>query len=396
MLFLKRYTAVFLSLLFFISNGCKKQDEPYSYDASIEYEDVVCPLLYQENDSLVNALKFVEAPEEKYESYISSIQKYGDLVSGDLLKVANKYLSLSTNKNPELFISMLSEKTKDILNDDSKNGYLLRRINQIKEGTLFNSEEEYKYLAVSSAVSQELKDTLKKANFTQMPTHRIFFYNFYRPKYRLIGSSVYFIEEKGSYKIISETMSKDSLKSAVKPKSDSQPKEYGISSFEQNDNAYNEIIGWKYIYEIAVSPDDTENNTFEMLKLTEIISEQDNNDILPDIAREVLVGNEKYEKYKNKKLNFRFCIGNKEPEHNYSKYGQKLSGWSFGFFMANYSTSSTLFYIGQDVLNIQINKNGYFIDSDLELMSFESEQDDVRYKNRVLLRKTPIDGKSTD
>ncbi len=388
MLFLKRYIAIIFCVLIFISTGCKKHDESYSYDASIQYEDVVCPFLYQENDSLENALKFIEVPEAEYETYISYIQKEGELISGDSLKLANKYLNLGINKNPDFFISMLSKKTIKQLNNTKKNGYLARMINKIKEGTLF--KEDYKYLAVISKVSKELIESLKKTNFTQMPTHRIIFYYFYRPKYMLIGSSVYFIEENNSYKIVTETISKDKLEELHKKAPQPKPRrqEYGVVLYEENVKAYEDEFDYKYNFEISVRPDDTVNNTFEMLKLSEIISGKNQTDIEPDIAKQVLMKEEIFEKYKFDKFSFRFLIGKSEPR--YDSYDQK-SIWTYNYSIGNSSVSSTFYFIGETISNLQIYKNADFLDSDLELMSFESDKDGVKYKNRVLLRKTPIE-----
>lgn len=206
MLISKRYITICLCVLIFASNGCKKQNQPSSSNTTT----TISPMLYQKNDSIENALNFVETPEDKLGTYVTSIQNNGELASGDILKFANEYFNLGTNKNPELYISMLSEKTKEILDDDSKNDILFKKLNSIKEGTLINSENN-KYLVVSSLVSKELQSTLRRANFTQMPTHRIIFYYFNQPKNMLIGSSVYFIEENSSYKIVLEMKSNDQL-----------------------------------------------------------------------------------------------------------------------------------------------------------------------------------------
>ena len=40
--------------------------------------------------------------------------------------------------------------------------------------------------------------------------------------------------------------------------------------------------------------------------------------------------------------------------------------------------------------NIQARQEGGFVGSDLELLSFETSSGDIRYRHRVVLRKTPI------
>jgi hypothetical protein len=212
LMFNKEYATVIFCASILIFSGCKKSGQTTNAN-----KENVCPFLYQKNDSLSNALNFIEAPKEKLETYISTIQNHGELVSGDMLKFANKYLSLRTNKNADLYISMLSRKTREILDDNSKNGVLLHHINAIKDGTFIDSEEEYKYLAISSAVSRELQNTLRKANFVQMPTYRLIFYHFNRSKNILIGTTVYVIEEDGSLKIVIEAIPRDKFAGLIQP-----------------------------------------------------------------------------------------------------------------------------------------------------------------------------------
>jgi len=53
-----------------------------------------------------------------------------------------------------------------------------------------------------------------------------------------------------------------------------------------------------------------------------------------------------------------------------------------------------MFFPGMDITNVQLNKQGGFDGSDLELISFETSKEGVKYKNRVILRKEQIS--STD
>ncbi|MBN2589682.1 MAG: hypothetical protein JXA96_07460 [Sedimentisphaerales bacterium] len=346
-------------------------------------------MLYQQNDSISDALNFIEVPEEKMETYLTTVQNNGELASGDILKFANKYFSLRTSKNSERYISMLSDKTKEIIDDDNKNGSLFYHINRIKNGTFLNSENEYKYFAVSSIITNELQNSLKRDNFTQMPTHRIIFYYFNEPRDMLMVSSVYMVKEQDSYKIVTETMSKDEAEKLIQTEKKNLTQEYGIISYQEISD--DKTGSMKHIFSIAVKPDDTVNNTFEIVKLTELISEQENSDIAPEITEKVLTDSKLFEKYKDKQLNFKFIIEYKEPESNTSSSGKSLSSWIYSISIASYDESSTMYYIGQNIQDIKVNKDGDFLDSDLELMSFESQKDGKKYKNRILLRKTPVE-----
>ena len=117
----KIYIAFILCMSSFFWSGCKEKDQQSPPAADIDNKDIVCPMLYQKNDSIENALVFIEAPEDKLESYISSVKKKGELVNRKKLRIANKLFSLSISKDADFYISLLSEKTKEQLKDDNKN-----------------------------------------------------------------------------------------------------------------------------------------------------------------------------------------------------------------------------------------------------------------------------------
>ena len=101
----------------FLLTGCrKKEDQNQQVDADSR---IVSPLLYQGSDSLSEALAFVEVPDDRMESSLSSVGKRGKLPDPGQLAIANKIISLRESKDAELFVSLLSDGTKDKLTDDN-------------------------------------------------------------------------------------------------------------------------------------------------------------------------------------------------------------------------------------------------------------------------------------
>lgn len=169
-----------------------------------------------------------------------------------------------------------------------------------------------------------------------------------------------------------------------------EPSQYGIVAFEQTDDAYGQTNVWKYQWKIELDPELSRNHTFELFKRTEIISVHGHADIHPQIAKQVLLEVSDIEKYKGEQLKFTFRLGDEAPTDDISNYGQILSGWSYGISIGNIGTSNFMLFPGTGMTNININKKEGFIGSDLELVSFETEKEGVKYKNKIVLRKEPI------
>ena len=166
--------------------------------------------------------------------------------------------------------------------------------------------------------------------------------------------------------------------------------QYGIVAFEQTDDAYAQTNVWTYEWKIELDPELSRNHTFELFKRTEIISVQGHADIHPQIAKQVLLETSDIEKHQATQLEFTFRIGDEAPADDISNYGQTFSGWSYGISIGNIGTSNVMLFPGTGMTNIEINKEGGFVGSDLELISFETEKEGVQYKNTVVLRKKPI------
>jgi hypothetical protein len=229
----------------------------------------------------------------------------------------------------------------------------------------------------------------KNVTFAQTPTHAVVFYHFHKPNHMLIGDSYYLIEDGNSYRIVTETLLKGELPPVVEKEESPDSKMYGIISFQQDDEAYSKKLGWQYQWAVELTLDDSENNTFEILKLTDVIAGEDPN-LRPEIAKDVVVEPTVFAKYRYKELKFRFYVGSSPPGGNYSKYGQVLSGWHYSFSIASIGRAGTMLFPGTNVTNVQVHEKGGFTGSDLELVSFETAKGTIRYDHRVVLRKTPV------
>ena len=163
--------------------------------------------------------------------------------------------------------------------------------------------------------------------------------------------------------------------------------QYGIVAFEQAEDAYAKPNVWRYEWKIELDPDLSQDHTFELLKRTEIISVQGHADIHTGIAKQVLLETSDIEKFKDQQLKLTFRIGDEAPAEDFSNFGQTLSGWSYGISIGNIGTSNFMLFPGIDIAIIKINKEGGFIGSDLELISFDTKKEGVKYKNTVVLRK---------
>ena len=389
-----KHIIVFICLFgLLFSADCREKDEqsqPVGSD-----EQVVCPLLYQGGGSFADALAFIGVQADRMEQSVSSVTKGGKLPNREQLAVANKIISLRESKDKDLFISMLSDGTRRQLNDGNNKRMLHYYIRTIKDGVFLDAEEGSKFLATVRRFTDEDRDKLKKhISFPETPTHVMTVYHFDKPAYMLTGTNLYLLERKGSYKVVTETLLQGELPASGESQKKVEKQQYGILSFEQDDDAYNKAGAWKYRWKVEVSPGETAGNDFEMLKLAEIISVQGHNDIHPDVAREVLIKEDVFDKYKGRQLKFSFCAGDNGPLDNFSRYGMQLAGWSFGLFMANFVRSDFMYFYGNEISDVKVSKSANFTGSDLEFISFETEKYGVKYRNRVVLRKTPADAKT--
>ena len=345
--------------------------------------------LYQKQDSIKNALVFIDTPEDRRDN-TDWIQRYGQLAGPKELDFTNKLLALGYNKDVKTFVSMLSNASKKRFEDQAHKTTVHVMVHKIKNGTFNYSQHDYKFFATFRKFTEEDWQDIGK-RFDQRPTHILALWHFNRPNYGLIGGSFYLKEAEGSYKLII-----DNAKAPQDAFRQDQPQEnkvYGIAKFKQNDQAYSQPDFYKYNWSIQVNEQVSTNNTFQLLKITRVISGR--TDLHPKVALQKIIDKSMVEKYKYKGFNCRIYLGESEPDFTRHNYGQKLSGWSCGLSIASVGRSTTMFFPGKDVTNIKIKKQGDFIGSDLELISFETSGENVRYENKVILRLTKIETDDT-
>ena len=264
-------SATLCALIFLFLPGCQRKDRQSRPTGT--GDEIVCPMLYQESESFVDAMQFIEVPEDRLEISLSSVRNRGELASQSQLLFANKLFSIRKSGNVDIFVSMLSERTKKQLNTDNNKRMLHHYIREIKDKTLLYGEHDFKFFASFREFTQEDGEMLKKhVSFSDAPSHIIYYFHFHKPKNMLIGSTFYLMEDSGSYKIVTQTLLRGELAAPDKNQIASGLKEYGIVSFEQIDDAYTKTNIWKYNWKIDAGLDQNRNNTFELLKLTEIIS----------------------------------------------------------------------------------------------------------------------------
>ncbi len=386
-----RHIAAILCLasLFLLPACQKKNQESKPTDVN---EEIVCPMLYQKHDSFINALTFIDTPEDKMETSLSFVSKVGGkLADQRQLVFANKLFSLRKSKDVDMFISLLSDGTKKQLNDDNNKRMVHHHIREIKDGTFLYDEYDSKFFATFREFTEKDRDILKKhVSFAKNPSHVIHYWLFPKPKYMLIGTTFYLIESEGSYKIVPETLLHGEITAAPRKRRTSDRKEYDIVAFEQIDDAYTRPNVWKYRWDIELSLDESEDNAFEILKLTKVISGQDDTGLHPSISKQFLIKESVFEKYRYKELKFTFRIGTSAPKNRFKKYGQRLTGWIYGISIANIFKSEFMFFPGENIANVRVNKQGCFVDSELEFISFETAKENVKYEHKVILRKKPI------
>lgn len=374
---------------FLLLPGC--QDNGEEGKLADVNEEIVCPMLYQKSDSFTNALTFIDVPEDRMETSLAFVSKRGKLADQDQVVFANKLFSIRKSRDVDMFISLLSEGTKKQLNDDNNKRMVHHHIGEIGDATFLYGEYDSKFFATFREFTNKDWDTLKKhVSFAETPSHVIHYWFFHKPNYMLIGTTFYLIESKGSYKIVTETLLHGEIGPARGQSKTSAPKEYGIVAFEQTDDAYTRPNVWKYRWDVELSLGESENNTFEILKITEVSSGLHGTELHPGIGKQVLVQQSMFEKYKYKELRFVFRIGTAPPAERFRKYGQRLTGWICGLSIASFFKSDFMFFPGKNITSVKVNKQGNFVDSDLEFITFETAKENIEYRHRVVLRKKPI------
>jgi len=186
----------------------EKIGETIEQTLAVQVEGGVDETLYQKQDSIKNALKFIGTPEERMDT--DFVRKHGQLASPRQLEFANKLFGVRKSKNVDMFISLLSDGTKKHLNDGNNRRMLHQHIKEINAGTFLSGEEDFSFFATFREFTDKDRDTLKKhVSFAEPPTHAIVYYHY--SKNMLLGSTLYLIKDKGSYKLVTDTLLSDPI-----------------------------------------------------------------------------------------------------------------------------------------------------------------------------------------
>ena len=166
-------------------------------------------MLYQKHDSFKNALTFIDAPGEEYLDSINGAlhDLPKELAKDQQLVLANKIFNLRINKGTDMLISLLSDGSKQNLDDcNNEKSMLHHYMRQIKSGTFLYGEYDGKFFATFCKLSTDFLDSLREGGvFPETPSHAIIYWHYHKPKTMLIGTTFYLIEDGQTYKLVTYT-----------------------------------------------------------------------------------------------------------------------------------------------------------------------------------------------
>jgi hypothetical protein len=166
-------------------------------------------MLYQKHDLFKNALAFIDAPAEEYLDSVNgalhNLPK--ELAKDQQLVFANKLFILRISRDTDMFISLLSEGSRQHLDDiDNKKSMLHHYMRQVKDGTFLYGEYDGKFFATFCELSGEFLNSLSRGGmFSETPSHAIIYWHYHKPKTMLIGTTFYLIKDGQRYKLVTYT-----------------------------------------------------------------------------------------------------------------------------------------------------------------------------------------------
>jgi hypothetical protein len=193
--------------------GCRKKGSDDLEDSKENSEvSITCESLYQ-GDSIEEALTFMKVPENRRETTLQSIKKYGPLANHDELEFANRVFNISRTKKSSEYNDLLSRKMLELLEKKDEDAFLWITIDHISKGEFlyacceesFYGPCEAQYAVTCDQMIPEEIPT-NGPYWAQEPTHRFVFFHFHTPNNMIIGSTVYAIIENGAFKIVSESI----------------------------------------------------------------------------------------------------------------------------------------------------------------------------------------------
>ena len=150
-------------------------------------------LLYQKNDDMEAALKFISTPKDKINTIKSVVR--GVLGDQKLVGFSNKIIEARETNNVPLFKSLTDQESLE-----KSEGMLDAVIEQLNDGSLIYGNEGYKYFVTSKPISEHYLN--KFTNNTNKPSIILYFYHYHPSNGMLIGSPMYLMETKSSFKNI--------------------------------------------------------------------------------------------------------------------------------------------------------------------------------------------------
>ena len=149
--------------------------------------------------SIKNALEFIGVPQERLEKLTKSVE--GKLLDERQFAFSLTLFYSCQNKDVNKFKTLLSDGTKNALNEGDIYNSVVAAIKNIEQGTFILCEDR-KFFVTIKDFSKQNRLGLE---FPDKPTNIFIFYRYYGPKELLAGAQIYFIEDRNSFKIVFPT-----------------------------------------------------------------------------------------------------------------------------------------------------------------------------------------------
>jgi hypothetical protein len=200
-----------LCTILMLPSGCENtspQSPPPDATAA-----AVCPALYQGSGSIEDAMAFIEVPEDRMKVSITSVRRQAGAVADQRqLAFANRLFSIRTSRDPNVFVSLLSDATRKELGDDNGTHMLHDLLREIKAGKFIYADYNAKFFATMRPFTNTDWDVLRDhISFAEPPSRILHYWFFHVPNHMLIGDTFYLVENGGSYRLVTETLRRDAL-----------------------------------------------------------------------------------------------------------------------------------------------------------------------------------------
>jgi hypothetical protein len=132
---------------------------------------------------------------------------------------------------------------------------------------------------------------------------------------------------------------------------------------------------------------DNKNNTIEIVRTAKVIS--GDKELAPHITEDVKIDYDDFKIYAEAWDDVRFTFKLVIKPESEKPDSTDTSHMKYGFKIANNHHGGSLAYPGMKISAVNINKDGTFVNGELELVTFNSiGKDRTVYENRVIVRLT--------